>query len=59
MVRSMLNAYYDLRRQGWIACAIIDGEWMDGESFRTWREADEASQFLIAAKRSSRPRSDS
>jgi hypothetical protein len=52
MVTSMLNA-------AWIACAIIDGEWIEGESFQTWTEADVASQFLIAAARSSSPRSDS
>ena len=59
MVTSMLNAYYDLRRSAWIACAIIDGEWIEGESFQTWAEADVASRFLIAAARSSSPPSGS
>ena len=54
----MLNAYCDLRRSAWIACAIIDGEWIEGESFQTWAEADVASRFLIAAVRSSSPPSD-
>ena len=50
VIASMLNAYYDLERGAWIACAIVDGEWIEGGCFRTWREADQASQFLIAAR---------
>jgi hypothetical protein len=34
---------------------IIDGEWIEGEAFATWAEADRASQALIAAARCSLP----
>ena len=56
-VVDMLNAYFDFHHKAWIACAIIDGQWIEGEAFATWGEADRASEALIAAARSSLPRS--
>jgi hypothetical protein len=52
---AMLNAYYDFNRSGWIACAIIDGEWIEGDSFPTWRQADDASRLLTVAAPGSPP----
>jgi hypothetical protein len=50
----MLNAYYDLRRSSWIACAIVHGEWIEGDAFPTWESADRASGRLVAAAWASR-----
>jgi hypothetical protein len=42
----MLNSYFWFYRSAWIACTIIDGTWIEGDSFPTWKQADDASRLL-------------